>query len=164
MKFRVVKCDYRKYGFPANIFALLIKWHQKKGYNHFAIEFRDSDNDIYYIDASRHGVEMYDYVNFQNKYKIEGGYVLEFDGHADDIYEWYYKHSGNEYGYLQIIGIFLKSLSLVRRNPFRDGPKRMICTELVARFVNEFTGPYFKEPDSVNLKQIENTLNEIATK
>ena len=161
MKFRVVKCDYRKHGFPANIFALLIKWHQKKGYNHYAIEFRDKNNDIFYIDATRHGVHMYNYVNFQDRYKIEGGYVLEFDGDDEDIFSWYFKYRGNGYGYLQILGIFLKSLRLVRRNPFRDGPKRMICTELVAHFVNEFTGPYFPRPDSVSLKQVEKTLETL---
>lgn len=46
-------------------------------------------------------------------------------------------NAGIEYGYKQLIGILLVRMFKLKKNPFSDGRKSQVCSEIVGRFLKE---------------------------
>lgn len=50
------------------------------------------------------------------------------------------ENSGINYGFKQLVGIGLVKLFRLKKNPFSDGRKSQVCSEIVGRFLQEIVG------------------------
>ena len=75
------------------------------------------------------------------------------------------KYAGLKYGKKQILGIALVSVFNLKKNPFADGMRSQVCSELVGRFLEEVLKIDTKfDLDIAGPKEINLILSEEALK
>ncbi len=162
MILHVVQCDYRAFPFPLNLLALAIKKVQRTGYNHYALKFTGSDGRTRYVDASGAGVKVWHKDDFKKKYKVEGKFSFDVQKKPELFEKYIEKYLNKPYGYLQLVGIFVKCVFKLERSPLRDGTKSLICTEFVGRVLNAFVSSKIQNLDSIDLNGLEKALKELS--
>ena len=71
------------------------------------------------------------------------------------------RYAGLKYGKLQIVGIGLVTLFRLKKNPFADGKRSQVCSELVGRFLQEVVKIDIKfDLDIAGPKEINLVLDE----
>ena len=112
-----------------DIFSRLIKWFTKSMWTHCMLVLDDTiDGDKIVIEASaKRGIQM--------------TLLSKFSGRPIEIYQdsldlWHINsikpYIGNNYGYLQLIGIALVKIFKLKKNPFS---KDQVCSELVLQWL-----------------------------
>lgn len=145
-----------------NIVALLIKLFQKTDYSHYVIRVEDpATNEVFYYDSTGAGTRKHPLSVFQKKHKVRKVFKVSKEVSYIDWNNFWTKHEGKEYGFLQIAGLFLKMKNIIKNNPFGKGAKRLICNELVILFLNEFKYTCIKDTDSLDLVETEEILTKV---
>ncbi len=73
------------------------------------------------------------------------------------------KYAGVSYGTLQVLGIGLSYLPFVNKNPFADGEKSQVCSELTARILKDVKGIGIKDDfDTAGPRAINKALTELT--
>ena len=117
-----------------NLFSLLVRLIEMTKYSHVRLRF----NDIVY-EASGTSV------HFKGKLAQEYRQSEIIDSYKLDLAEHEYvklmklcmENAGIDYGFKQLIGIALVKLFKLKKNPFSDGRKSQVCSEIVGRFLKE---------------------------
>ena len=92
----------------------------------------------------------------QYKFVIEGD---EIEKHA----RFYHKYTGTSYGQLQILGILLTKLKLTKSNPFTDGTRSQVCSEVVGNWLLEVKGiDIGSSLDEAGPKKIDEVLRKLT--
>ena len=159
MKVEIWRCNAKK-RFPTCIGAWFIRRFQGTGYTHYAIRPQGSDGSFY--DASvisgvsnRPAKSFFkDYELFGKAWTIDVGTWVDFQKSIEPFMK-------KKYGLVQAIGIGLKYALKLKKNPFRNGDKQIICNELCLRFVGHNTGKDMGKIDNATLLQTESKLTEI---
>jgi len=158
MKVTVVQCFSRN-TFPWNIGALGIRYFQKTNYSHYALYVEDlAAGEAFYYDSTGAGTRKYSPCMFLKKYSITKRFEVSKEETYIDWLEFWAKHANKKYGFVQVFGLLLKIINIVRHNPFGAGAKRIICNELVILFLNEFGYTCIKDTDSLDLNETEQIL------
>lgn len=148
--------------FPFNIAPKLIKWFQKVNYSHYAISYQmDRNSVLTYCDSTSAGVKRYTPEEFTEHYSIIKTYVCDKNINYDEFFPWFEKHEGKSYGFVQILGLFLKGIKVIAKNPFGGGSKRIICNELVILFLNRFYGAKIVDTDSLDLNDTTRLIERV---
>ena len=124
-----------------NIVSRLIKWFTNSNWTHAMLILDDTiDGDAIVIEASAsHGIQLSLLSKFKNR-------PMEVFQDKNDIWDInpIKRYIGNNYGYLQLLGVALVKLFKLEKNPF-------ICTLLQKATLHKFdNGMYisFEEPQS----------------
>ena len=161
MKITIVQA-FSKNKFPMNSVALLIKKFQKTNYSHYAIRVEDPNtNEVFYYDSTGGGTRKRGRQSFFRSHEITKSFSVSKEISYIDYTDFWFMHEGKSYGFIQIVGLALKLLNIVKNNPFGQGAKRLICNELVILFLNEFGYTCIIDTDSLDLNDTEEILNKV---
>jgi len=133
MKSYIIECDPKG---SLLVFSKAIKMFQDLPYSHYALVFEDEYGQMKTIDASARTVHQESLDNFKKKYNIIRVYELsELTKTYKEFREWLHPIEGQNYGFMQVVGLLLLSLGLTRRNIFSNGTDKFICNEFILRFL-----------------------------
>jgi len=129
----IVNIEFTKPKNP-NILSRIISLIEGTEYSHVRLRFND-----YVYEAS--GIS----VHFQGKIaqtycpaELLHTYSVELDiEQYSKLLKLCMDNAGIEYGFKQLIGIGLVRLFGLKNNPFSDGRKSQVCSEIIGRFLQE---------------------------
>lgn len=143
---------------PMPVFSWLIKFFSKTNYSHFAIKCGDK-----VLDATSKRVRLHEYGNFISDYKIVGKNTINSPVSEQVFLAWSIRHLNKKYGYLQVLGLCLVILGVIKKNPFGKNADRLICNELVILFLNDFTDfEMSDDSDNYNLNTTYDLVKEYS--
>lgn len=145
-----------------NIGAILIKLFQKTNYSHYAIKVAINPTKVYYYDSTLSGgVRRRDAKEFLKHNRVTK--VIPYSKKISYVMwsNFIGKHIGKSYGTLQIVGLLLMIMKVIKSNPFGKGKKRLICNELIVLMLNHFNGTNIKDTDSLDLNDTEKILKKV---
>ena len=160
MKVKIVQAN-SKNPFPFNIGALAIKYFQKTDYSHYALEVEDGEGMLVYYDSTGSGVRKRTATSFSKSHSITRTFEIPKLVTYVDWLDFWTKHEGKSYGFIQVIGLALKVWNIIKNNPFGKGAKRIICNELIILFLNEFDYTNISDTDSLDLNDTEEILKKV---
>lgn len=160
MRVRIHQC-YSRNKFPFNILAILIKKFSKTNYSHYAISYEAETGTRIFCDSTSMGVRGLPEPLFRKKYSLVHTWRPAKDIPREYFLSWFEKHQGKGYGFIQIIGLLMKILRIVRHNPFGKGQKRIICNELVILYLNRFYNARIDDTDSLDLNDTEELIKRL---
>jgi len=152
---------YSKNKFPFNIFAILIKFFSKTNYSHYALSYISETGKEVFFDSTGMGVRRMTAERFFKKYEIKKGFKIGKEIPRIEFINFVQYNEGKSYGFIQVIGLLLKILNIVKKNPFGKGNKYIICNELVILFLNWFNFTTIKDTDSLDLNDTEKVLMRV---
>ena len=117
------------------IFSWIIRIVQGLNYSHVALDF---GQDI--LDATIDGVHFTSVDKYREKYKIVKTYWFEMPDYTmADAEKFATRHRDASYSISQNIGLGLKHLGIIKKNPFGRNRGKLVCSELVMVFFDEET-------------------------
>lgn len=123
------------------IFAWGVQLFERTRYSHVRIRWMNSVNSPRIYEASGSRVSLIGkYAAAQMPVKIYHSYTFELD---EDQYKDLIKlldYSHLHYGVWQIVGIAIARIFNLKKNPLSSGKDTLVCSELVALFLNEVIG------------------------
>jgi len=153
---------YSRRKFPCNIGAVCIVFFQQTNYSHYALSVKDpATNEVFFYDSTGAGTRKYRPSVFRKKYKLTRSFVVSKEITYIDWLEFWGKHANKQYGFIQLLGLFLKLWNIVSYNPFGAGSKRIICNELIVLFLNHFGYTSIVDTDSLDLNDTEDILEKV---
>lgn len=155
-----VKC-YSKNKFPFNIGALLIRFFQKTNFSHYALMLVQPSGRVTYFDSTSMGVRESAPWQYRKHYEIIDAKQIATTSY-NEFEEFFDKHRGKTYGFGQLVGLLLKLLKVVTKNPFGKGSKYIICNELVILYTNHRGFTTIKDTDSLDLNDTTLIINELS--
>lgn len=160
MKVSIVQaCSKNK--FPFNIVALAIKYFQNTNYSHYAIEVDSGEGMLLYYDSTGRGTRKRTPSSFNSSHRITKRFTVKELITFIEYSDFWAKHEGKSYGFIQVFGLLLKLANIIKNNPFGKGAKRIICNELVILFLNEFGYTNIVDTDSLDLNDTEEILKKV---
>ncbi len=141
MKVQIFKCDNKHW----TIVGSIIKLFQRTNYSHYAIGFQSHTGEFLVLDATSKNVATRHVHYYLEHYKIIDTYTVDIAFSYDDFCQWYEQLLGESYGFLQLIGILIRSKSL---------GKGIVCNELVLRMLRRFTT---FEDDNLDIRDLNYT-------
>ena len=156
---------------PANsslaVFSWLIRKVQNTPYSHVRLRWINTTGRDVIYEASRTEVHFIGELAQPNhKVDILGVFSVELTGEQyRELVDLCMRYAGTKYGIKQILGIALVSLLRLKKNPFSDGTRSQVCSELVGRFLEEVVGLQLKvNLDVAGPKEINCILSNAAEK
>lgn len=157
MKVKVHQCSPIYLKFP--IASWLIKWIQKTNYSHYAIQF----NSVI-IDATGHDVLPHTPYSFFKRYRVEKTFILEVeDLNFEQAIYWALPYLKRKYGFLQVFGLMLMSLGLIKNNPWGKNSEHLICNELIVLFISAYKDFQSDDSDNYDLNKTEKLLQKYCS-
>lgn len=144
------KCRNKKHPFP--LFAWLIMIFQgmlpwsKKAYSHMAIEL----NGVF-IDCRFTGCHKSTDKEFKDIYKIVDTIKLNLLIDKADYFRFFKKYEHVKYDFLQIFGLLLKFVKLLKVNTIGKDAKKIICSELIILFLSNYKDFKYEDSDNFGL-------------
>ena len=135
------------------VVSKLIGLFQKTSYSHYALDF----SDLLVLDATKEGVQLRGKECFLKNNTVINEYELPNEFDSEKVFKWAEEFDGRRYGFLQVFGIALMVLGLIKTNPFGKEQKAIICNELVLLFMQKFCGVDLYDTDDYDL----NTTNKV---
>ncbi len=108
--------------------------------------------------SSSNGVKSLSVKKFKKKYKLVNFFTCNKKINLYDFLFWFHKHRNKKYSTAQLGGLFIKTYTMVKNNPFGRGAKRIICNELVILFLNRFYNTKIVDTDGLDLNDTEDIL------
>lgn len=149
MKVKIGFCKPKNHIFP--IFAWLIMWLDKSEFSHTYFEFI-KDRKVVVFEAGGLFAGYRKYEKFHSHYETIEAYEANFDPQIVEVFN---TLEGARYGVVQVIGMGLaRVLKIITRgkvnapNPFRDGKKTIVCSEVVS-YVLRAKRIYIKRADNL---------------
>lgn len=122
-------------------------------YNHMAISYVGQTGNWKYADSTYYnGVKIDQHESdFDKRYKITHTVRLDVPASDNDFMLWLERHKDKQYDVEGLIGLALKTLKVLRRNPFGDDFRRMTCNELILSMISQFYGYTIGDSDNYDL-------------
>jgi len=143
------------------IFSWLIRVVQGTPYSHVLLRWTNSTGvDIVY-EASGQMLKFLGPEATKNRYTIHKRYKTELTREQyKELIKLCMTNAGLDYGVKQILGICLVYLFKLKKNPFADGRKSQVCSEIVGRFLEQVLGWQLDlDLDIAGPKQIDDYLS-----
>lgn len=160
MKVQVLLVKPHKHPFP--ILSWLIRLVQRVNYSHMAISYMVDGQELT-IDSTSKGVREMLTRRFLQKYAICNVYEVNLNVSQKLFKRWLNAHKGKFYSPMQIIGLLLMMLKIVKTNPWGHDSNRLTCNELVLLMISKFT--YHKglaDLDDYDLAMTEQIIKEVS--
>lgn len=150
LKIQFHKCRNISHPFPIFAWAIMIfqgmlPW-KKSSWSHMSLS---QENNVF--DARFTGTQRSQMNNFLETYKLLETIELEFDITLVEVEEWFKKHEGKKYDYLQLFGLLSKYFGFVKVNKVGKNLDSLICSELLIDFLIEFKGLEVDDTDDYDL-------------
>lgn len=151
------------------IFSWLVRLFEWTRYSHVRIRWVNSVGKELIYEASGSSVKMIgSYAVQQNPILVNVHHTYEFELDREQyrklisLLDYAYVH----YGAWQIVGIAAAKLFGLKKNPFPNGKRTMICSELVAHFLNNVVGIEIpsEEFDLIGPRRIKEILDKRCKK
>jgi hypothetical protein len=118
----------------------------KDSWSHLSISI-----DGKFFDATGKGVREHTTESFLKQYRIVETHETDIEMTMEEFYRFFNKYRGREYDSLQILGLALKMLDIIKFNKYGSDFDKMICNELfIALLVFKFDFK-FKDSDDYGL-------------
>lgn len=134
-----------------SIVSSLIRTVEGANYSHVYVRFYSEAYDrwlCYHAQAS--SLHFLSYESFREHFKVIEEFELEVSEETmKKLVQYCIDNAGKPYGRLQLVGMAISRISylwfsLKLQNPFADGEKTQVCSELVYHVAKEFLGNYPK--------------------
>lgn len=160
MKVEIHQCFNHHVKFPLNALSKAIMGFQKTNYSHYAISYYHRGQ-RYFVHATLPVTKQWPEKDFLKVYTLKKTYICDLTGQKHAFMFWVAENLGKLYPFMQLVGIALRMLKFISKNPFGGGKAYLICNELVIIFLNKFYGAKIKDIDSLDLNDTERLLNGI---
>lgn len=111
--------------------AELIKWAENFEASHCYLKIPIRPDRVVYIHANMYRVNILGqdmFLEYHNPLYEKG--FLATEGQFGAILDYIYDNMGKDYGFLPVLGILIKRIFRMKKNPFADGLETIHCTEL----------------------------------
>ena len=152
----VLKCKRKG---KLNILSWLIRLFQQTEYSHFALRVGDL-----VIDSTLKGVRFNASWEYKSRYTITEEEMLPRETTLTEFINWSLPHLNKSYGVLQIIGLALITIKLIKNNPFGANEKRLTCNELLLIHIKDFYNVTYSDGDDLDLNATEKIYKGIINK
>jgi hypothetical protein len=146
-----------------NPFSALIKWWWNTPYSHVYVRWETPWGFSEILEASGRSVRMVEeeYWKLKNNVIVEYTYEVDRESFGNLMKETRI-HLGKPYGWTQVVGLIFRELFKLRRNPYSDGMKSFVCSEIAKIAATHIakkdtTG---LDSDTISPVDIENLLKE----
>lgn len=144
------------------LFSQIIQWSEHAPFSHTFLRWSSETLNCELVYQASHG--MVHFVSGE-RFDRENETVIEYcveltDEQFNAIAKKCIELAGTKYGTLQIIGMALERATKVR-NPFRDGPKTFVCSELVGEVLKQIM-QIDLDPEYVGPSSLERLLSGFA--
>jgi len=130
------KPDPAKIKFP--IVSWLIRLFQRSKYSHVRLRWQSTSGVEIIYEASGSEVKVIGELSQQDHpIEVVKSYTVKVSRDQYRALIRLFRYAGVKYGYLQILGIALVTIFKLAKNPFSDGRKSQVCSELVGLFITE---------------------------
>lgn len=143
------------------LFSWLITKIEGTKFSHVSVKFKsDKFNRVLVYQASHLRVNFFEGSNFDLQNETLHEFVIEMNEKSyTDLITFAIDNAGMPYGMTQIIGIlYIKLFNLLGikvSNPFLNGRKEYICSEIVAEILNKYADLTFKSDlDTITPKML----------
>tara|TARA_R110001599_G_scaffold21922_2_gene81659 strand:- start:9864 stop:10283 length:420 start_codon:yes stop_codon:yes gene_type:complete len=133
---------------------------QKTNFSHMVIYYVHPDSREMVLDASGMSVRVQEYKMFLKNNTIVKKIQMESVGKFD-FCGFYIPLLGRSYDFKSIIGLAFKSLGLKRSNKIGRNRTKLICSELVALYLERFYGVEIVDSDNYGLNETQRVINDI---
>lgn len=132
-------------------------------FSHVYIRFRAPSSEQWIaFQASGTHVNFYSWENFKSVAHVVKEYNFELDPESFiEFYNWALSTLGSSYGMKTVLGIPLKKMLKLKRNPFADGAQSWFCSELVARALKQFLHVNIRGLESAGPKKVMRICEEL---
>lgn len=144
----VIQCKPKGFK-PLSWLIRLVQW---TNYSHYAIELNDEDGYAFFVHSTSNNMAPIAPEFFFSHYEVTKEFEIGVSYPENVVRRWLSSMYGTPYAVLQILGIKLR----IKRLGF--GADKMICNELILRFLNRFSGANIKDIDILDLNQTEKQL------
>lgn len=128
------------------ILSWTIKYFQKTNYSHLAIY----SNGLV-VDSTGKDTRIWAYHDFTKRYKVEERVELDARITDREFLWWSVRYLNREYGYIQLLGLFLMMIGLRKNNYKNMSDRRLICSELVVLFLRDMYHVDISDSDDYDL-------------
>lgn len=160
MKVEIHQCFNHHVKFPINALSEVIMGFQKTNYSHYAISYHYLGQ-RYFIHSTLPVTKQWSEKDFLAVYTLKKSFTCDLTGHQDAFMFFMADNLGKLYPFMQLVGIALRMLKFISKNPFGGGKAYLICNELVIIFLNKFYDANIKDIDSLDLNDTERLINGI---
>ena len=159
MKINIHRCSSRN-KFPFNIGSILIKFFSGTDYSHYAISFIAMSGREMFFHSNFKGVHLETKSRFLSSYDIKQSSTVEPKISYAGIYSFVDNYLGAKYGFMQVFGLFLITIGILKNNPF--GSNKIICNELIVMMLDRFYDLNIDDFDGINFKHTEEIIGGIV--
>lgn len=144
---------------PYKIGSTAIRLYLNRPYSHVYLNFYSEtlQRSIIY-EAVGAGVRFIGLNNWLEHAAVIKEYEIEIS-HEDSIYlrQWCIDNAGEDYGYLQNVGLIFANILSLQQNPFKQG---INCSELIAIILQKYGYTFNKPLDLITPADIEDSLSK----
>jgi len=123
-------------------FSWIIRWMQKTPYSHVYIQwYSNMAEQIMVYHANSHGINFITKDEFDKTCEKIEEFETQIEKHTyKNLIIFFLKNAGKPYGFLQAFGMFLVKVLKLKKNPFSDGRKSQVCSEVVGYILQDIIG------------------------
>lgn len=114
------------------LFQGMLPW-KGESWSHMAMSVESQ-----YFDSRFTGTQSSTESDFLNNYRLIDTITIEVDVAFADFINWFELHRGKDYDTIQLFGLLLKYLNIIKINSIGSGNKKLICSELIIDFLASF--------------------------
>lgn len=145
----------------------LIKWFEKTPFSHTYVRFwwNEFQMDTIYH-SSAYNIHFMNAEFFEAKHQPYEEYIIQVsEPKFAEIIRYSLKNAGRPYAWVELVGAGIARIFGWKNNPFADGVKTQMCTEIVGRILEEKLG--YSIPGDINnlgLSQVWAMMKELEAK
>lgn len=157
VEFTTPKCTKFK------VFSWIIRKFQGTPYSHVLLRWDNSVGVNVVYEASGSMLKFLGPAATKNRYTVHKSYKIKIEREAyRRLIKLCMENAGIDYGVKQILGIALVHIFRLKKNPFSDGRKSQVCSEIVGRFLEEVVGwETGLDLDVIGPKEIDDYLKKV---
>ena len=143
-----------------NPLSALIRWWFNVEYSHVYLKWETPWGFNEILEASKDSLHMIEESKWSLKNKVIKEYTFEVTQHQfNRVMREIRRDTGTRYGRTQLVGMIIMEVFRLRDNPFADGGRSLVCSDVALRFLRILGFNIYKlREDKVTPKDIENIL------
>lgn len=128
---------------------------KKDSFSHLSFSYTAITGNVKFCDATnKGGVKDMIAARFLGKYKIVGTTRLNLSKENPlGFQQWFEEHEGKKYSKIQLLGLLLKTLHIIKKNTWGFGTGRLTCNELIIDLIREYKKHPMRDSDDYDLNE-----------
>lgn len=139
----------------------IIKKSQGTKWSHYGLAWSNNGRDMMVSDAKMSGIRRLPMADWLEDYESIDVTCIKLPISADQWEIWVESKIGTDYSFMQLIGIGLISLRLIKTNPFGNNKKCLVCHEYILIALARFLKLDIGDSDDYDFAKADKVIDSI---